>query len=227
MSRRSRKLYWPFFLLLMAVGYFTRGTATNTPSRSSGTGFTTQAAERPIKTPERPPIQISKPADEPTLRADANEVPVAHPKQSQQLSLRVIGVHDGDTLTGLDESKTQYKVRLDAIDAPELGQPFGQASKKALSGKVFGKDVVVIAKTRDKYGRTVGHVLVEGRDMNLEMLEEGMAWHYKKFDKNKRLSEAEQSARAAKKGLWSDEHAVPPWDWRKDKRGRPKVEVQR
>jgi micrococcal nuclease len=205
----------------MAVGYFTRGTATNTPSRSSGSDFTTPVAERPAKTPVRLPIQTSKPADEPTPPALA---PVAR-KRNQQLMLRVVGVHDGDTLTGLDESKTQFKVRLDAIDAPELGQPFGKASKKALSEKVFGKDVTVFAKTRDKYGRTVGHVLVEGRDVNLEMLEEGMAWHYEKYDKNKRLRQAEQGARAANKGLWSDGNAVPPWDWRKNKSGRKKSEV--
>jgi endonuclease YncB( thermonuclease family) len=125
--------------------------------------------------------------------------------------------HDCDTLTGLDDSQTQYKIRLDAIDAPELGQPFGQTSKKALSEKVFGKDVVVIAKTRDKYGRTVGHVLIDGRDVNLEMLEEGMAWHYEKYDHNKRMREAEQSARAARKGLWVDGSSVPPWEWRKMK----------
>ena len=218
MSRRSRKLYWPFVLLLMAVGYFARGTATNTPPRSSGADFTTQVAERPAKTPIRTPIQISKPADEPTPPAVA---PVAR-KRDQQLILRVVGVHDGDTLTGLDESKTQFKVRLDAIDAPELGQPFGQASKKALSGKVFGKDVVVIAKTRDKYGRTVGHVMVDGRDMNLEMLEEGMAWHYTKYDRNKRLQEAEQSARISQRGLWKDPLAIAPWDWRSQAKSRRK-----
>ena len=88
----------------------------------------------------------------------------------------------------MDDSKTQYKIRLDAIDAPELGQPFGQASKKSLSEKVFGKDVVVIPKTKDKYGRTVGHILIDGRDVNLEMLEEGMAWHYKHYDRNARLA---------------------------------------
>ena len=120
----------------------------------------------------------------------------------------------------LDDSKTQYKIRLDAIDAPELGQPFGQASKKALSEKVFGKDVVVIAKTRDKYGRTVGHVLIDGRDVNLEMLEEGMAWHYKHYDYNARLSRAEEEAHAAKKGLWADGDPVPPWEWRKEHQHR-------
>jgi endonuclease YncB( thermonuclease family) len=117
-------------------------------------------------------------------------------------------------------SKTQFKIRLDAIDAPELGQPFGQASKKALSEKVFGKNVVVIAKTTDRYGRTVGHVLIDGRDVNLEMLEEGMAWHYKKYDKNKRLGEAEELARAARKGLWQDRDPMPPWDWRKVQKAR-------
>ena len=130
------------------------------------------------------------------------------------LHLRVVGVHDGDTLTGLDEAKTQFKIRLDAIDAPEIKQPFGQASRKALADKVFGKDVVVVAKTKDRYGRTVGHIMLGNRDINLEMLEEGMAWHYEKYDHNKRMREAEQTARAAKRGLWAEVDSVPPWDWR-------------
>jgi endonuclease YncB( thermonuclease family) len=143
---------------------------------------------------------------------------------AEPLHLRVVGVHDGDTITGLDASKTQYKIRLDAIDAPELGQPFGQASKKALSEKVFGKGVVVVPKTKDKYGRTVGHVMIDGRDVNLEMLKEGMAWHYKYYDHNARLARAEEEARASKKGLWADGDPVPPWDWRKEhQRGKALV----
>jgi micrococcal nuclease len=138
----------------------------------------------------------------------------------QTSNARVVGVHDGDTITALRDDKQQLKVWLHGIDAPELGQPFGQASKKALSEKVFGKDVVVIPRTKDKYGRTVGHIMIDGRDVNLEMLEEGMAWHYEKYDHNKRLREAEQSARAAKKGLWADVEAVPPWEWRASKRMR-------
>ena len=138
------------------------------------------------------------------------------------LHLRVVGVHDGDTLTGLDEAKTQFKIRLDAIDAPEIKQPFGQASRKALADKVFGKDVVVVAKTKDRYGRTVGHIMLGNRDINLEMLEEGMAWHYEKYDHNKRMREAEQLARTAKRGLWAEGDPLPPWDWRaagKSKKG--------
>jgi micrococcal nuclease len=144
--------------------------------------------------------------------------PVRH-KEDHRLLLRVVGVHDGDRITGLDDSKTQYKIRLDAIDAPELGQPFGQASKKALSDKVFGKDVAVIPKTKDKYGWTARHILIDGRDVNLLMLEEGMAWHYKHYDHNARLARAEEEARAAEKGLWTVGDAVPPWEWRNSERG--------
>jgi endonuclease YncB( thermonuclease family) len=223
MSRRSRRGYWTVFLLLMAVGYFVRGTATPTPSRPAGNSPTPRVTERPEKQLARTPTRVSHPVENPSPE---DKAPVAH-NRGQHLSLRVVGVHDGDTLTGLDESKTQFKVRLDAIDAPELGQPFGQASKKALSEKVFGKDVVVIAKTKDKYGRTVGHVLVDGRDANLLMLEEGMAWHYKHYDHNARLARAEEEARAAKKGLWGDREPVPPWEWRKTKRDSRKQTVPR
>jgi len=59
----------------------------------------------------------------------------------------------------------------------------------------------------------------------LEMLEEGHAWHYNQYDHNKRLNEAEQSARAVKKGLWSDELAVPPWEYRNER--HKKAESQR
>ena len=64
--------------------------------------------------------------------------------------------------------------------------------------------VVIIVKTKDRYGRTVGHVLLDKRDMNLEMIEEGMAWHYEKYDHNKRLAETEKEAREDRIGLWRD-----------------------
>jgi len=135
-------------------------------------------------------------------------------------TLKVVGVHDGDSITCLTDDKRQLKVRLDAIDAPELGQPFGQASKKALSDMVFGKTVTVIEKKKDRWGRTVAHVLVEGKDTNLMMLEQGMAWHYTEYSSNTRLQRAEDEARVARKGLWADRDPVPPWDWRKTERER-------
>ncbi len=96
---------------------------------------------------------------------------VSEKAAARRIQIKVVGVHDGDTLTGITASNEQVKVRLDAIDAPEIKQPYGQAAKKALSDMVFGKEVVIYPKTKDKYGRTVGHVVVGKKDVNLAMLE--------------------------------------------------------
>ncbi len=144
----------------------------------------------------------------------------APPVTETRLTLKVTSVHDGDTFTGINEANEQVKIRLDAVDAPELSQPHGQASRKALGDKVFGTVVTVITKKHDRYGRTIGHVLIDKRDVNLELLEDGAVWHYEAYDHNKRLREAEASARSSKKGLWRDANPVAPWDWRKTERER-------
>jgi endonuclease YncB( thermonuclease family) len=133
------------------------------------------------------------------------------------ISGQVVGVSDGDTITVLDSSKKQTRVRLAQIDAPEKRQDFGAASKDALSGLVFGKPVTVEAETIDKYGRTVGKVLVGGVDANLEQVKKGMAWVYRQYAHDSVYFAAEKSAKAAKIGLWSKSGAVPPWEFRHGK----------
>lgn len=86
---------------------------------------------------------------------------------------KVVGVTDGDTVTVLDATKTQHKIRLSGIDAPEKAQPFGQRSKENLSNFLFGKQVVVDAGKTDRYGRSVGKVFVGGVDANLEQVSAG------------------------------------------------------
>lgn len=138
--------------------------------------------------------------------------------EGDRITARCVGVHDGDTLTLLVETpdgKRQAKIRLDAIDAPEIGQPFGNRAKRELSGMVFGKDCEVESKGQDRYGRTIGRVTVAGKSVNVAMLEAGMAWHFKKFDQRADLAERETRARAAGVGLWKDDAAIPPWHWRK------------
>jgi endonuclease YncB( thermonuclease family) len=54
---------------------------------------------------------------------------------------RVVGVSDGDTITVLDDSKTQHKIRFAGIDAPEKGQAFGERSKQSLSTRRFTEQV--------------------------------------------------------------------------------------
>ncbi len=136
---------------------------------------------------------------------------------------KVVGVADGDTITVLDSSNTQHKIRLSGIDAPEKKQPFGQRSKESLSDLVFDKAVTVETNKRDKYLREVGKVLVDGVDANLEQIKRGMAWHYKAYeheqsaDDRKVYAEAENEARAAGLGLWSDSVPMPPWELRHNK----------
>ncbi|MDI1238661.1 MAG: thermonuclease family protein [Polaromonas sp.] len=137
---------------------------------------------------------------------------------------KVVRVSDGDTITVLDQSKTQHKIRLSGIDAPEKGMPFGQKSKDNLSDMVAGKEVTVETTKLDRYGRNVGKVLVEGLDANLAQVEAGFAWHYKAYQREQsgadRLAytHAEERAREARKGLWMDREPTPPWEWRKQRR---------
>ena len=132
---------------------------------------------------------------------------------------RVVKVADGDTITVLDAAKTQHKIRLNAIDAPEKSQAFGEASRKHLAALVAGKDVRVEYAKRDKYGRILGIVFVDGRDVNLEMLRAGFVWHYKRFDSTSAYAAAEMDARQNRRGLWADKNPIEPEKFRKMKKG--------
>lgn len=92
---------------------------------------------------------------------------------AETLTGRVVGISDGDTVTVLDVQKVQHKIRLAGIDAPEKTQPFGNRSKESLSELAFDKTVTVETDKRDRYGREVGKVLVNGRDVSRSRLLEG------------------------------------------------------
>lgn len=108
----------------------------------------------------------------------------------------------------------QYKIRLEGIDAPELGQPYSKRAKQTLSKYVFGKSVQVQVTGQDKYKRTLGTVYVDGKSVNLQLVADGYAWHFKKYSDDKELGQAEVAARKARRGLWADPNAIAPWDWR-------------
>lgn len=134
---------------------------------------------------------------------------------------RVVAVADGDTITVLDNTNIQHKIRLAGIDAPEKKQAFGNVSKKSLSDLVYGKQVDVDWQKQDRYGRTVGKVIINGLDANLEQIKRGMAWFYSKYQNelilDDRLSylHAHESAQTANVGLWLDKEPIAPWDFRK------------
>jgi endonuclease YncB( thermonuclease family) len=131
---------------------------------------------------------------------------------------RVVGVHDGDTITALDESNTQHKCRLGLIDAPELSQDFGQRSKQSLSDLVFGKTVRISSSEVDQYKRNVCVIFVGNTDVNLEQVKRGMAWVYQQYAKRSpnygTYLAAETQAKAARLGLWQGANPQPPWEFR-------------
>ncbi len=136
---------------------------------------------------------------------------------------RVVGIADGDTITVLDADKVQHKIRLSGIDAPEKKQPFCNRSKESLPDLAFDKTVNVETSKRDRYGRQIGKVLINGQDVNLMQVERGMAWFYRQYQRDqspndRRLYEAaEDAAKAEKRGLWRDADPVPPWEFRHNK----------
>lgn len=142
------------------------------------------------------------------------------------LNGRVVKVADGDTITVL-VTNVQHKIRLNRIDAPEKGQAFGNVSRQHLASFVAGKDIEIEWEKKDKYGRLLGTVWVDvpasgtnaavRTDINLQMVKDGLAWHYKHFDNTKSYADAETAARAAKCGLWKDPNPIPPYEFRKSK----------
>jgi endonuclease YncB( thermonuclease family) len=146
------------------------------------------------------------------------------PSGSQTLTGRVVRVADGDTITVLDSNDTQHRIRLEGIDAPESHQAFGAQSKKSLSEMVFGKDVTVVYQKTDQYGRLVGKILLGGKDINLEQVKAGMAWHYKEYQREQTpedrelYARSEDEAHAARRGLWQDPDPIEPSAFRKEEK---------
>jgi micrococcal nuclease len=144
-----------------------------------------------------------------------SQVHAAGAKQPIRFTGKVVGVHDGDTFTILYEGK-EKKVRVNGIDSPELGQPFGRNARRYAAGLIFGRVVTVTVFGRDRYGRTIGDAtLADGRILSREMVRAGLAWQYRQYSKDKVLAALEVEARSSKRGLWADARPVAPWAWRR------------
>jgi micrococcal nuclease len=128
---------------------------------------------------------------------------------------KVIGVKDGDTFVVLIDEKEQV-IRLDHIDCPEKKQPFGQKAKKFASDLCFGKNVQLKHYNKyDKYKRLIAEVILNnGININKELVSNGLAWHFKKYSKDKDYADLELRARKIKLGLWADKEQIAPWEWR-------------
>lgn len=158
---------------------------------------------------------------------------LSFPLYAAALEGQVIHVADGDTVTVLDDQHRSHKIRLAGIDAPERGQPFGRRATEALSKLAKNRRVVVSGGKTDRYQRRIGIIRVAPADcmscapsvdVGLSLINAGLAWHYRAYEREQSRSDREQyrlaedAARARQDGLWTDAAPTPPWDWRRARR---------
>lgn len=125
----------------------------------------------------------------------------------------VTHVADGDTISVMLDGNTE-KVRLLAIDCPEMAQPFGREAKARTEELVLGKTVSMTWRTRDKYGRILaGVALPDKQDLGQVLVGEGLAWRYRNYNDAK-VETLEAEARAARRGLWANPNPTAPWEYR-------------
>ena len=131
---------------------------------------------------------------------------------------RVLRVVDGDTIVILGPGNAQYRVNLAGLDAPELDQRYGLASKEHLLRHVAGRFVAVDWQMRDRHGDLIGRVSISGQDLGLKQVRAGLGWYLRSYRQapsdRAAYARAEQQAREAGRGLWAEPRPIPPWEWR-------------
>ena len=131
---------------------------------------------------------------------------------------KVTKVLDGDTIDILVADALPTRIRFAQIDAPEKSQEFGLEAKQTLSDLVLDKVVSVDFESRDRYGRVIGLVKVNDVEVNLLMVQVGLAWVYLEFSHDEKYVAAETSAKQKRLGLWKSESPMPPWMYRQMKK---------
>ena len=153
--------------------------------------------------------------------------PVSASEAEPERLFKVIKIIDGDTIDVLTGDRVMIRLRVNGIDAPERGQPFGNNAKRYLSETIGGKMVRLRGYGLDKYNRAITDIYLPGETelfINRELVKRGFAWHYVEYaPKREDLRVDEAQARRARVGLWSDPRHVAPWAWRdlsKDERDK-------
>jgi endonuclease YncB( thermonuclease family) len=152
-----------------------------------------------------------------------------HATKSVEYQTTVVDVLDGKTIvisnkvfdTGI-EILSKETIELDGIDSPEMDQPGGKESHDFLKSTVKGQRVKIIELT--DCGRSQGGWVfhkAQTNSVNLVMIEKGLAWSKKQQITSvvplEKMKKTQEEAKEAKKGLWSLDNPVPPWEWREKK----------
>lgn len=138
------------------------------------------------------------------------------PRQVEVYSARVSRVFDGDTVWVKPLAGGPYrKLRLEGIDAPEICQSGGEASRDVLAQRVLNQVVEVRVRAQDDYGRGVARLNHQGDDVAAWMVLAGQAWSYRWRRSPGPFAEEETVARNSRRGVFRDAAAELPRDFRK------------
>lgn len=139
--------------------------------------------------------------------------------KKETITGKVVAITDGDTFKLLTKDSIQIKVRLANIDCPERKQAFSKKAKQFTSDAIFSKTVKIEVLNTDRYGRLIAIVIYnDSLNLNHELVKNGLAWHFVKYSKDIILQKLEDKARVNKVGLWEDVNAIPPWEWRSNRK---------
>lgn len=137
---------------------------------------------------------------------------------AETVTVRPLWIHDGDTFKATLVNKAVMDCRIWGIDAPELDQAWGKVAKSALIELIHNKRVEITVKG-NSYNRQVVQVIANGRDIGLELIKMGLAWHSDKHaSEMAEYQQAQKEAEKEKRGLWGDRKPIVPWKWRENRK---------
>lgn len=209
MSKQSLAILWALSLLVALTGGFVAG-------RFSALATTAGVGGLSIERDGSPPAGASTREGEASARRERTGTPEASgafvPLAEAWLPVKVVA--DGDTLEVVHAGKT-VRVRLFGVDCPELSQAYGEEAKAFTRDFLRDQEVQIHTVDTDRYGRTIADVVLrDGRSLNQELVKTGHAWWYRRYSDDPELGRLESDARREKRGLWADDKAQPPWDYR-------------
>ena len=124
--------------------------------------------------------------------------------------VKVVDVFDGDTLIVSLDGRAEI-IKLFGVDSPDKEQPFGLEARGFASDMVSGRVIQVISVEKSRYEMV--KVYYENKCLNEELLKAGYAWYNINGSINEQWVQMEQQARYERKGLWSEDNPVPPWQY--------------
>jgi len=132
-------------------------------------------------------------------------------------NMRITRITDGDTMTA-SYYGLPITIRLADIDTPEIKQDFGKAAKAWANFMALGKDAQFKLVNKDRYGRYIGVLTIDGVNINKYFVQNGYAWWYDAYSDDISYKKLQEEAKRKKLGLWRYSNRIPPWEYRSRKR---------